>query len=558
MEENAARTPFCLGVLAGLRRLCARHPSRSQIPPVPFERLAKHIIDRLDLSQLPESSPLERRNCASPRLRPSAKPDSLGVLKPDQLAAFVSDLLAEEFGGRMMARFALKVVGNVGVIKPRDFSLFWLPFLERLIGILQKHRIQLSTPRYRHLFAAVLEAYLFRCVGPPPFTWFPQTRYVGCPCRICVLFEDFLRSSVSAVTVASASQLETGHVEGFLVPRAHNFRCEFAWEGGVLVIRKKNTIDVSRWRGWNEKHQQAAAQLDKFDQHALCTILGRDDHSRIFNFESAQLHRNCTPVPIEQLWEFCQQPHPSTPAADGRIVSPSTMSRPAPTPYAPRSGRAGDWGGTLPSPPATSPPAWSPPGLPRAIPGFYTFASEYKMFLRNFPHYSTLGALQDATQRRRDALGEEDRAHCGVRAVGNQGLPHTAAPSTAVPSNLHRALLPFTPAPPPQRGGYQTVSRATSSTGRPEQSNSTWQGSPLPPSTSRPRVAATQASPSPSPCILAPVSSSRLNAVSTGQGSRTKTKAEALPQATSSRAVKRKAAVVIDLTEDVIDLTGDD
>ncbi|KAK3330754.1 hypothetical protein B0H66DRAFT_73915 [Apodospora peruviana] len=58
-------------------------------------------------------------------------------------------------------QLAMKVAGNASLIHQREFAPLWLPLLRDLIGILEKNEIPLSTPRYHHISAAILEEYVF-------------------------------------------------------------------------------------------------------------------------------------------------------------------------------------------------------------------------------------------------------------------------------------------------------------------------------------------------------------------------------------------------------------
>ena len=433
--------------------------------------------------------------------------------------------------------------------------------------VLEKHRIPPSTPRYRHLFVAILEAYLARCVGAPPINWAPIHQSVHCSCRICSLVNHFLASSVSAASFTSISDNEAVHIKTFLMRCTGSFPCQITVEDDLLVIRKEETIDSPSWRIWAENNRKATVELGKLDGPALRSILG-DDFHLIFDFESAQLSKKRRPIPIESLEEAseegCSLATPEVPtltppstlrgsgsswskaSAGSLLALPSTTSRPnSANGHALRGDRINAGGRKPPSPPATSPIA-----RPGAVAGYNLFASELGERLRYLYSFWTSETIQDAIVMRWKELSDMEREVYDARAVRNQILAGTPAPSTPVPFDLHKDRLPSTPKPSPWWGPVAASSPAFNGSPEPGSGRAkpkcTWRGArPSPPT---PQAFATGPASSPSPRVLGSISSSRLNAIPLPRGE-PKIKTEAPPQGTS-RGAKRTFAEVIDLTED--------
>jgi hypothetical protein len=307
------------------------------------------------------------------------------------------------------------------------------------------------------------------------------------------------------------------------------------------------------------------------DGPALRSILGDDSHL-IFDFESVQLSKKRHPIPIESLEqaseEGCSLATPEVPiltppntlrgsgsswskamaSAGGLLALPPTTSRPnAANGYALRGDRINADGRKPPSPPATSPIA-----RPGTVAGYNLFASELGVRLRDLHSFKTSEDIQDAIVMRWKELSDMQREVYDARAVRNQILAGTPAPSTPVPFDLHKDRLPSTPKPSPRWGPLAASSPAFNGSPKPGSGRvkpkCTWRGARPSPPTPIPQTFTAAPASSPSPRVLGPISSSRLNAIPFPRGE-PKIKTEAPPRVTP-RGAKRTFAEVIDLTED--------
>ncbi|KXX73620.1 hypothetical protein MMYC01_210141 [Madurella mycetomatis] len=291
VEQNPIlHTSFALGVFDGLCQVTKFHPSSPPVPRELLERLARLITNSLDVSKFDSSSPrYQNFGCRCCHLIP--QPVRPGSVEVTHFSSFVSGVLSEGIDDRILAVFALKVVRDIGLIKPSAFATFWLPFLRELLGILEKNNnAALSAPRYHHLFAAVLETYLNRCVGPPPIHWIPECQYVPCACRLCSLINRFLRSSIWVASISLISNTEVIHLNSWpLMQYANWIQCKFTVKDGVVIVEKLMAIEQGpSFELWRKKRNEASAEIGKLDDGQLRTVLG-DSYSSIVYYDPVQL-----------------------------------------------------------------------------------------------------------------------------------------------------------------------------------------------------------------------------------------------------------------------------
>lgn len=529
------------------------------------------VIDALDVSKL-SSAPSRSREpicaCSNSLSRNSTFSNTVAA---SQLAISVSNFLAEELHDSVFARFALKVVGSAALIPLREFVRLWLPFLGRLVKALEEKPTPLSSPRYHHLFAGIIEAYLTRCVGSPPMKWAPDFRSLPCRCRICILVNRFLASSASAATFTSVSEQEVQHINAYLLCLEVRISCKFTVENGQVVVRKQEKIDSQAWSKWIENKSKATTELSKLDGPGMRTILG-DDYARLFDFDAAQLQKKTVPVPMESLTECSEDPEtqPLNSGSEdlsrqtvnpgglgGHPATPASVGRPGLTRNTPSNARGY---GPL------SPPTTVPSTRPGTSAGYSLFASELGALLSKLSSFTTPESIHSAIVNRWAALSDRERRRCDARAVKRQQVSSAPASSTSVPFSLQQSQLPSTPQPTPQQGPFPPSSSALSGPANPRSGKTTpkckWRGSRSSFSTPTPQPSVGVTS-SPLSRAFGPVSSSRLNSMPQPQ-SQPKVKTELLPQTTpwgqpkiksepQSRAALR---VALRKVVEVIDLTG--
>ncbi|AEO54503.1 hypothetical protein MYCTH_2123398 [Thermothelomyces thermophilus ATCC 42464] len=481
------------------------------------------------------------------------------------LAVTVSQLLANG-AESVVASLACKIVADVALIPRQEFPSLWLPFLGHLLRILEERKAPLSAPRYRHLFAAILETYLARCVGPFPFEWTPKLRRTHCRCTICNLFTRFLSSSVSVASFSWLSYEAVGHINATLIHSAwHQYRCQFRVEDGMLVVRKLYEVDPNIRKCWTENMEKATLNIGKLDGPALREILG-DDYPRIRNFDqSHQMPQQASPVPIESLDDLCEGTDQLTTSS---TPGPTTRGAPSNFTYQPQAAESCPQSNPSEPPPSGQSPLISYASLNRPNPAtaprdatsimrnlhnscgisrnpgpaldlnltspFNLFCEELGASLRRRGGGITSRTRFRTAERRWLLMSEKEKEPYILKA---QTLRSPSGSN--VGSSPHAAKSPSQPAaswfssnPVVGHSGANVGSGATQP--------------PTPASISRLPPAS---SPSLSRVFGAPASSSRLNSLPSAQA-HSQGKIETVTQATSGMAGKQQAALVIDLTGD--------
>lgn len=330
-----------------------------------LRRLSKQIVDAVDVSKLSYTpmGPLEEVSDTYGKFSPPM-PVPSGAIDAARLANFVSDLIADKVDDSPLKHLCVKIVGSVELINPKEFVSLWLPFLENLVQVLEKHRIPLSAPRYRHVFAAIIEAYAFRCVGRRPSSW---RLHVAIPfqCRPCAKLNEFLgQPEATIITLRGLNEVAVTHINNFVTHYAAQIRCELRCAYGDLHVRKHLGNEAAKWV---EKRDKARVELAKLQSWKLQIILG-DEFASIMNFElleliepavdtgpvqstnkippapaqtqSVPLHRQVTlpsqtPAMLAAL-HTQHYPYPPSTTASSSFTATSTLSQAQPYLYAPK------------------------------------------------------------------------------------------------------------------------------------------------------------------------------------------------------------------------------
>jgi hypothetical protein len=499
VQKTAPSIPLSLGVFEGLSRLTAAQRAQASVSIERLEQFARHITDTLDVSKLScGPSPVHQGQTCRCCDRCNRKPVGPGPVNDSGLAPFVSSLLAEGASDIILARFALKVVGDVGIIKMRDFHGFWLPFLRQLLEILEEHAVPLSTPLYRHLFAAVLETFLAKRVGPPSMRWLPEIWTVPCLCRICSLINGFLSSDAPAASVNGCSGEELLHIGTFVWPYRTQLQCAFSpGEGGGIVITK--VIKGPSFQKWEEERSSAAVEIGKLFGPALRTVLGGECDT-VMNFNPTE--PPVIPVPIENFAKGREQPQ--FPTAYAMASGPIPAIHPNP-PGATFPSQLGPLGSAAGSHPSASGNGCRLPPLQSIL-----------------PPESVAGGLGQ--------VRNSERPTPDARTAGWQ------SPATATPPGGPAYAPQKNPAPAPL---LPSIAKGPPAAGNKRIMSSTWRGPTL-------RASATPAAPAAAPYtspygrVLSPMSQSTINKRSSTGGNASKPKLDIPPQRNSSRPAKKE------------------
>ncbi|KAL2147160.1 hypothetical protein VTI28DRAFT_590 [Corynascus sepedonium] len=590
VEKASTHTSFILGILDGLRFGPRAEHNISSIPNGLFERLAQLCIDSLDLSKLFQRGQHAFTNGAcmcSGRL--SGKLGSAGAVDAFQLSGIVSHLLVNR-ADSVMASLAYKIVADVALIPREEFTSLWLPFLDHLVKVLAECKVPLPTPRYRHLFAAILETYLTRCVGSLPYAWTPRFTSVRCKCGVCRSFSRFLSSNVSAASFSSLSFSDVGHINATLIPSAWgDFRCQFQIEGGVLIVRKIQEVDPGVQKCWTDNMEKANLNIGRLDGPVLREILG-DEYSRIRNFQSRQTPEQASPVPIDTIddsqegtvqlvnpvtsvsttlgvpsisahqprTENCPRlsPPPHAPSVHSQYISYSSLN-PLSGATTPRNAASAMCGSNdnqgihhgaspLPAPGST------PRVDPFLVDPWTIFADEQGPRLRSQGSHQSDQHLKVALMRQWFMMSTEEKQPYVEKARQLRSSLGSTVFSSSLPTESLKVRLPATPKPAPdiassssQSAAFWGLSNSVSEHNGPGVARAMLK----PPAQASTPHSAAQRSSSSSRVFGASISSSRLNSTPTSEP-HTRVNAGLTAHATQQTTRKQQAAVVIDLTQD--------
>jgi len=306
-ERNISKPSFILSFLNELHKT----PENFAFPGGKwlFWRLAKQAIEKLDISKIrSEQTAFAVSIKVSAQQKDAERADAPSswqtqlrkeAVCPSQLAGFISTLLSEPEYDNLLMRLAIKIVNDSDFLDKGEFIHFWLPFLRSLITVLEKHQIPLSTPRYHHIFAAILETYAFKCVGyEPDKYWLPASRTLTCCCNVCMLTGQFLASDFEAGKIQVHAPHEVEHVRIYLnSPNRASIRCTFEIDSNIVtpgwvVARKLPTyVDEQAHARWAAKVDVAKSEFTKFDSTKLQTILG-NEYTKVLEMEVLKAPKN--------------------------------------------------------------------------------------------------------------------------------------------------------------------------------------------------------------------------------------------------------------------------
>ncbi|KAK3362505.1 hypothetical protein B0T25DRAFT_7755 [Lasiosphaeria hispida] len=271
VENYASQTCFMLGIINELGRHMAEHPTPSAMRI--FYGFAKQTITAMEISKLGSARHLDHAT------RPHSPENPVQRSKTElaSLVAFVLGLLKHDAGDSLMMLLGLKIVGNVDLIARHDFSLFWLPFLRLLLQALATQKIPLSTPRYQHMFSAILSAYKYKFVGKrPPKKWLPARQNLLCICSICEKLNAFFASGENQIKIPVLHNIERSHVLSFICPKVVSLSCDINETPGHMEVTKRflGDIDPKATAEWLTRIEEAESEMSQFDMDTLKIVVG--------------------------------------------------------------------------------------------------------------------------------------------------------------------------------------------------------------------------------------------------------------------------------------------
>ncbi|KAK3336292.1 hypothetical protein B0T19DRAFT_409086 [Cercophora scortea] len=345
VEINSAQVPFMFGVISELRKSEYRTDGQATITRSLLQKLARQTVKAIDISQLRSFN----KHAASQRLKQSVPNPYAGRVTPSRLpspalleattepkhiADFIDCLLTEKMNDTLTLQLAFKIVSQAELIDKRDFVPLWLPFLRLLPDILKRHGIPLSTPRYRHIFAAILDSYILKSVGReppripiPPSGQHPTSSFnpSNCGYSMCHYVSRFL-AGTSQKLALRASQQQLAHLTEHCTqsprePLGFTFTCE---DDDRVVLRKPKLLaPKDTWGDWTRRKVEARRQIDQISAQ-LPEILG-EEYQSIVELKSLDLHSSF-------LAE--EDPHPGPSFGTGVAHQQGTMQRPSQQPFA--------------------------------------------------------------------------------------------------------------------------------------------------------------------------------------------------------------------------------
>ncbi|KAI8295865.1 Nicotinate catabolism cluster-specific transcription factor [Colletotrichum sp. SAR 10_98] len=243
------------------------------------------FISQLDFNTVygdrPEerNMPRKRRKDVSGQLGPGADYNYDLAVHPDTLADFFSHLIKLSTPPQedLVVPLAIKLVGHAKHMKWNDFHPLWLPFLRELIERLESHKVPLTTPRYRQIAGAILEAYRDTYLGEKPSTQArdDNARVSPCYCGDCDILNEFLRSGNKQQQRFTVSKPRRHHLHKQI--ENYGIRCSHVSDRSgpqdTLVVTKLDPAPGAKWKAARE---DTAEQFQQFDQTKLGILLGED------------------------------------------------------------------------------------------------------------------------------------------------------------------------------------------------------------------------------------------------------------------------------------------
>lgn len=346
-----------------------------------YRSLVTFLIDDIDAALLHSTEGLDARIAATTPARGSylyglsVQRNDQTVLQADRrntvthgdLLAFMEGILAADLPSLTLLKLFLKLTDQADRIDAAEFQPLWMPFLHDFVPFLERSLIPLTTPRYQHFCAAILEAYIRNYVKKEPQeTSSLAQRKVSCHCGDCAQLNAFLMDPNRNVGRFAVGKQRRHHLHQQLdsarIDCVH--KTERRGQPQTLVVTKTLAAQVKAHAEWKRRADRAREEFESFDQDQLRTLLG-PDFLKITNLDEVRAVSSQQQTPANLALPPSQsQVQPSTQPAAGaqpaQIAPPQNHGIPQQ--------HARSFGQPLPAPSPNAPlPPYQSPYLQRGV-----------------------------------------------------------------------------------------------------------------------------------------------------------------------------------------------
>ncbi|KAM7194936.1 hypothetical protein V8F33_006978 [Rhypophila sp. PSN 637] len=320
-SQSSFMTGFLVRLNKALQSCTSPCPSAKKL----FLDLAERTIKHLDISRFCTSSAIPLRDFMDHEPRIPAKqnqedrlvcitssdPAPMLVIDHEQLAEFIAALLQQKVGSARMRQLAFGIIAKAPLIRRGDFVTLWLPFLHKLIVVLEHHKVPLSKPRWSHIFAAILDAFVY--TSKPQIEvmeWKTDLVRHTCFCAHCNNFRAFFAADQVELRGEEMSQYDVDHIKTYILDvMTQRTSCQYDSHTGLLVISKIGSFTEKTYREWAQAGEYVRSRVRRFDEVKLKQILGLD-FSSIWNAASLVLPEAPVKVPPPPAIPIQQEPRP--------------------------------------------------------------------------------------------------------------------------------------------------------------------------------------------------------------------------------------------------------
>ncbi|GJC82919.1 hypothetical protein ColLi_05757 [Colletotrichum liriopes] len=281
---------FCPRILVGVGPLRQQKGVPGQQAVELYKRLAKDFIAKLDFGTIHGNRPEEQIPKAAGHTYGQTAPGSPTLtyknlaVTTNALADLFRTLISLSSPPRedLVMPLVMKLVSSAPKMQLANFNPPWIPFLQRLITILEPAKTPLTTPRYQQLLGAVSESYRDNYVGQKPAAQIPGLHsgtYVGaqwrCCCANCLILNRFLADPSRYVCRFPVDKRTRYHLHNEI--ERHGVQCSHVTDRSgpleTLVVTKPREMENAEY----EANQKKAAEMFRsFGHTKLGLLLGED------------------------------------------------------------------------------------------------------------------------------------------------------------------------------------------------------------------------------------------------------------------------------------------